>query len=476
MSNVAELRSVLSPVRQVLQIFGQGNLVDKIVDYFNGDTSDIQLFIDKSNLMSSKTNEISNSVNKELSMVESYWQGETGVAFQKSMGNFKTILADYSFSCRLYSDTVNQIIELDKQTYEYVFQVAESLGNQVLKIVQDFSIPVTGWMSSFSDGKELIQAAVTAVQNLLVEIEKTAQLIGQIVLYESEINNTKTRANDMLNKLNAVEIASFSGEAKAEVWGSSGSVSKDFGNGVKASAEGDIDVLSAKAVADGKMWVDDQGNLCCDGSAEAEAILVQCKGKANFTIAGVSFDAEGKASVGASAAAAMSASIGKYGFKLSAKAEAQIGASAEGSVGYKIGSGFLSAGENIKGEAFAGAKASAEGKIDSDISDGSVGASGGLNAFAGAEASATPSAQVGPVDASCKIGVKAGAGVELNGDVGLDDGHLKIDLDIGAAVAVGVEIKPSIDIDIGGTVKWAEQTGQDVWNGVSDGVQWLFGN
>jgi hypothetical protein len=213
-----------------------------------------------------------------------------------------------------------------------------------------------------------------------------------------------------------------------------------------SSATGEFDALTAKAVADGNVWFDEKGNLCMDGSAEAEAILLRVQGQAEFEIAGVKCNAEGMAEIGANASASASATLGLSGVVLSAAAQAKAGVSVEGKAGIKVGSGLLSAGASLVGAAFAGARADANGslKIDKEGVAGKLGA----NAFAGAEASGNISGNLGPIKAGIDASAKAGIGAALGATGEITKDKIEINLDIGLAIGVGVEFKPSFSIDV----------------------------
>ncbi|TNU79988.1 hypothetical protein [Lactococcus lactis] len=268
-----------------------------------------------------------------------------------------------------------------------------------------------------------------------------------------------------------------------------------------------------KLFASGALWVDKNGQLRTNGSAEASAYLANLKTKGKFEIAGIKFNGEGHAFVGVQAAADIKASLGEKGLAISAEAEALLGTKAGASGGFTVGKGILSLegdtkaeamaglwgkasgefdvgkygitaygdaeakagaeakasekiqagngplkiGEEVKGDAFAGAKASASGEAAIDTSRGNFGLEGKAGGFAGAEASAEGSLTTGYNTSSGKIGVKAGVGASAGGGFAIKDGHVKADIDLGVALGVGFEVKASADFDAGSMISDANK-------------------
>lgn len=261
-----------------------------------------------------------------------------------------------------------------------------------------------------------------------------------------------------------------------------------------------------KLFASGALWVDKNGQLRTNGSAEASAYLVNLKTKGKFEIAGVKFNGEGHAFDGGHAASDIKASLGKKGLAISAEAEALLGTKAGASGGFIVGKGILSLQGDAKAEAIVGAwvnadgkidiskygisafgkaeaKAGAEGTVDGNIQTGNgpiklggevkgntfagtsaeahevlgitandkgeMGFDVGASAFYGAKASAEGNVTAGYATAGISVGVSTGVGAEGGLSFKAGNGHIKADLDLGATVLVGANVNVSFDIDYG---------------------------
>lgn len=275
----------------------------------------------------------------------------------------------------------------------------------------------------------------------------------------------------------------------------------------------DQEKMGYAAFASGALWVDSSGQLCCDGSAEARAFLLNLQTQKEFEIGGIKFNSSGMAFVGAKASAQVKANLSEEGFNLSAHAEAMIGVKVGTQNGFKVGKGILSAsgknkaeamigawgkangeldinkygisaygdfaasagaeadassefsiadglfGVGFGGDAFAGAQINGEGQAALDVPKGNVGLGGNVDGMAGASAGVSVNQTVFNTKTTADVSVRAGVGFSVGGNIGMRDGHIKGEADLGAALGLGASVKLKFDVDV---FKPAEQAAEIV--------------
>lgn len=414
-----------------------------------------------------------------------------------------------------YSDLESSISSVDTATSGIYSSISDiiSLTNPTASSITD---PLSEGKTVLTDTKTNMESfdgwkRGTEYDDLLLAQTKMLETLTT----NSTSNFTSPEAKNFYNNIefsNGVKIITenISGKTPVEVLNS---VSETLNALTKIPTGGwwknfVVQQTGQRAIAAGDIWVDDEGTLHCNGTAEAVAALYELE-HGEFEVFGVKFK-EGKAFIGTKAAAEIKSTISRDKVELSASAEVMIGMSASasgemekefgvaklkaeyeaevkagawasanygitidgngftgkaeasakagveasGSIGLSssVGDlGFTKVGVNASGEAFAGAKAEASAELKA----GPEGVSGSvkLGAFAGAEASGEIKGTVGYFSASAKGSVKAGIGVPSEAKFSMDNEHMKVKLDVGAALGVGAGVGIDVDVDYGAMKK-----------------------